>query len=176
VNNLWVRVKTSSGARLWVLALAALTLVCLVVGLIAVGIGVSNLDGLCGGIDESGYQTFEPCVEDASSLAWGGVLAVVGLFLAGFTGLAGAVVWSVEGLRRPTDRPAAVTDGDSSAATGGDRAAATNGDRPPATGGDRVAATGSDRAAVTGGDRAVVTGGDSFSATGGDRVAETPQR
>jgi hypothetical protein len=152
VNNLWVRVTTSSGARLWVLALAALTLVCLVTGLIAVGIGVSNLDGLCGGIDESGYQaTLEPCVEDASSLAWGSVLAVVGLFLAGFTGLAGAVVWSVEGLRRPSDQPAAVTDGDSPAATGGDRAAVADG--------DRVAVTG-DRVAVT----------------DGERVAETPQR
>jgi hypothetical protein len=141
VNNLWVRVTTSSGARLWVLALAALTLVCLVTGLIAVGIGVSNLDGLCGAIDESGYQTtLEPCVEDASSLAWGSVLAVVGLFLAGFTGLAGAVVWSVEGLRRPSDQPAAVTDGDSSAATGGDRAG-TTGDSVAVADGDRVAET-----------------------------------
>jgi hypothetical protein len=141
VNNLWVRVKTSSGARLWVLALAALTLVCLIVGLVAIGIGVSNLFALCADVDMFGNESLEPCERDASSLAWGGVLAVVGLFLAGFTGLAGAVVWSVEGLRRPTDRPAAVTDGDSSAATGSDRAAVTGGDSFSATGRDRVAET-----------------------------------
>jgi hypothetical protein len=147
VNNLWVRVTTSSGARLWVLALAALTLVCLVTG-IAVGIDVSNLSALCGDVDMFGNETLEPCGRDAPSLAWGSVLAVVGLFLAGFTGLAGAVVWSVEGLRRPSDQPAAVTDGDSSAATVGDRAAVADGDRVAVTG-DRVAVTDGDRVAET---------------------------
>jgi len=149
VNNLWVRVKTSSGARLWVLALAALTLVCLIVGFVAVGVGVSNLSGLCGVLDEFGNETLESCERDASSLVWGSVLAAVGLFLAGFTGLAGAVVWSVEGLRRPSDRSAAGADGDRIAATDGDRAAVADGDRIAATDGDRAAVTGDDRVAET---------------------------
>lgn len=148
MNNLWVRVKTSSGARLWVLALAALTLVCLIVGFVAVGVGVSNLSGLCGVLDEFGNETLESCERDASSLVWGGVLAVVGLFLAGFTGLAGAVVWSVEGLRRPSDRPAAGADGHRAGATDGDRAAVADGDRIAATG-DSVAVTGDDRVPET---------------------------
>lgn len=101
----WCRhVKNLSGAQRWVAASLTLTAVCLVVGLIAVSIGASNLDGWCqvGAPGSDGAQTWEGCTKDTSSLWWGGALAAVGLVLAGMTCLAGAIVWTLE--RLPVDR------------------------------------------------------------------------
>jgi len=106
VQNLVNRLKTLSGARWWVLAAGVLTLACAVTGLVAIGTAIRNLAAWCavGDVDEWGVQTFEGCPGDGSGLWWGSALVVMGLLLAGFTCLAGAVVWSVEASRPVSTR------------------------------------------------------------------------
>ncbi|PZE87059.1 hypothetical protein [Curtobacterium sp. MCBD17_032] len=99
--------KNLSGARRWVLALAALAALCLVVGLVVVGVVASTADGWCqvGPTESDGGQTWQGCTEDDSGVWWGGALAALGLLLAGLTCASGAVVWAIES-RLPQVGPA----------------------------------------------------------------------
>jgi hypothetical protein len=78
---------------IWVAALGALTAVCLLVGLIAVFVALGQNGGCeVGQFTPDGEGGWQPCSAVNPNLVWGGALSVVGLVLAGFTGLAGAVV------------------------------------------------------------------------------------
>lgn len=93
-----------TGGRVWVLILGALALSCLIVGFIALAVGVANQNGWCEGapVGSDGVVTAEGCVKDTSGIWWGGALAAIGLLLAGFAGVAGAVVWTLESHWRST--------------------------------------------------------------------------
>ncbi|WP_323749456.1 gamma-glutamylcyclotransferase family protein [Curtobacterium sp. VKM Ac-1393] len=82
--------RLSPGQR-WVIGLGAFALVCLVVGLIAITVGIANGQAMCGSSED---DFFEACPRDTSGIVWGSVLGVVGLLHLGLTGLAGAFVWT----------------------------------------------------------------------------------
>ena len=68
----------------WLVALGALAAVCLAVGFIALGVGVGNQQMVCQ--TTQGTTTyFRGCVGDTSGIWWGGILAALGILLAGFT-------------------------------------------------------------------------------------------
>lgn len=83
--------RLSPGQR-WVLGLGVFALVCLVVGVIAIAVGVTNGNAMCGPFDDDGFP--EPCPGDTSGVIWGSVLGVIGLLHLGLTGVAGALVWT----------------------------------------------------------------------------------
>ncbi|PZE90436.1 hypothetical protein [Curtobacterium sp. MCBD17_008] len=93
--------KKSTGG-IWVAALGTLTAVCLLVGLIAVFVAVGQNGGCEVGQFTPGGDVWQPCSALNPHLVWGGALSAVGLVLAGFTGLAGAVVAALAG--SPRDR------------------------------------------------------------------------
>jgi hypothetical protein len=68
----------------WQLGLAALAAVCLVVGLIAVEVGVGNQQMVCQ-TTNGATTSFSGCVGDTSGIWWGGILAVLGILLSGLT-------------------------------------------------------------------------------------------
>ena len=80
--------RLSPGQR-WVVGLGAFALVLLVIGIIAVAVGLHAVGETC---SDDGFET--PCPGDGSGVVWGGVLAVIGLLHLGLTGLAGALVWT----------------------------------------------------------------------------------
>ncbi|WP_146242635.1 hypothetical protein [Curtobacterium sp. MCPF17_047] len=77
---------------IWVAALGTLTAVCLIVGLIAVFVALGQNGGCEVGRFTPDGEGWQPCSAVNPKLVWGGALSVVGLVLAGFTGLAGALV------------------------------------------------------------------------------------
>jgi hypothetical protein len=85
-------VKRLSPGQRWVIGLGVFALVCLVVGLVAIAVGVANGNAMCGPFDDDGSA--EPCPGDTSGIVWGSVLGVIGLLHLGATGLAGALVWT----------------------------------------------------------------------------------
>jgi hypothetical protein len=74
----------------WLVGLAALAVVCLVVGLIALGIGVANQQMVCQ-TTHGATTTFSGCVGDTSGIWWGGILAALGILLSGLTLAVGTV-------------------------------------------------------------------------------------
>ncbi|WP_248703844.1 hypothetical protein [Curtobacterium sp. MWU13-2055] len=99
--------RLSPGQR-WVIGLGAFALVCLVVGIIAIAVGVANGHAMCGSSED---EFWEACPGDTSGIVWGSVLGVVGLLHLGLTGVAGALVWTStptigpKPIRRPAPWP-----------------------------------------------------------------------
>ncbi|WP_418515826.1 gamma-glutamylcyclotransferase family protein [Curtobacterium flaccumfaciens pv. flaccumfaciens] len=100
--------RLSPGQR-WVIGLSAFALVCLVVGIIAIAVGIGNGTATCVDAEDDGLQY--ACPGDTGSILWGSVLAVVGLLHLGLAGLAGALVWTStptiapKPVRRPAHLP-----------------------------------------------------------------------
>ncbi|WP_323749681.1 gamma-glutamylcyclotransferase family protein [Curtobacterium sp. VKM Ac-1376] len=100
--------RLSPGQR-WVIGLGAFALVCLVVGIIAIAVGITDGGAECVDFEDEGSSY--PCPGDTSGVLWGSVLAVVGLLHLGLTGLAGALVWTStpaiapRPVKRPTPLP-----------------------------------------------------------------------
>lgn len=99
--------RLSPGQR-WVIGLGTFAMVCLVVGIVAIAVGVANGNAMCGPFDEDGV--LEACPGNTSGIVWGSVLGVVGLLHLGLTGLAGALVWTSSPTigPKPVVRPAPV--------------------------------------------------------------------
>jgi hypothetical protein len=101
-------VKRLSPGQRWVIGLGAFALVCLVVGIIAIAVGVANGHAMCGS-SEDGF--WEACPGDTSGVVWGSVLGVIGLLHLGLTGVTGALVWTStptigpKPIRRPAPWP-----------------------------------------------------------------------
>ncbi|TDW47630.1 gamma-glutamyl AIG2-like cyclotransferase [Curtobacterium sp. PhB42] len=99
--------RLSPGQR-WVIGLGAFALVCLVVGIIAIAVGVANGHAMCGSSED---EFWEACPGDTSGIVWGSVVGVVGLLHLGLTGVAGALVWTStptigpKPIRRPAPWP-----------------------------------------------------------------------
>lgn len=96
VTSKLLGMRISGAGRGWVALLGTLTAVCLAVGLIAVLVALGQNGGCAVGSFAPDSDSFgwQPCSALNPNLVWGGVLAIAGLLLAGFTGLAGAIVGS----------------------------------------------------------------------------------
>jgi hypothetical protein len=96
----------------WIVALAILSALCIVVGLIVIAVGVANQGATCE--TTHGADTYVTgCPGDSSGILWGSILAGVGLVFTAMTLAVGAVVAALRGRAVPVSTPTLEPQGES---------------------------------------------------------------